>query len=107
MSDVSPLSGISGLSFDSPFLSPLMFFFLPSPFALTVLSYFLLMVHYSQTFFFNSQALLSVNSQALLSVNSQALLSTCPLPLPLFSVIVLRCVPVQQLWGYESQLPVF
>ena len=29
MSDVSILSGISGLSFDSPFLSPL-FFFLPS-----------------------------------------------------------------------------
>ena len=26
MSDVSPLSGISGLSFDSPFLSPLLFF---------------------------------------------------------------------------------
>ena len=44
MSDVSPLSGISGLSSDSPFLSPLLFF-LPSPFALTVLSFFLLMVH--------------------------------------------------------------
>ena len=27
MSDVTPLSGISGLSFDSPFLSPLLFFF--------------------------------------------------------------------------------
>ena len=28
MSDVSPLSGISGLSFDSTLLSPLLFFFL-------------------------------------------------------------------------------
>ena len=27
MSDVALLSGISGLSFDSPFLSPLLFFF--------------------------------------------------------------------------------
>ena len=44
MSDVTLLSGISGLAFDSPFLSPL-FFFLPSPFALSVLSFFLLMVH--------------------------------------------------------------
>ena len=33
------LSGISGLSFDSPFLSPLLFF-LPSPLALSVLSFF-------------------------------------------------------------------
>ena len=39
MSDVTLLSGISGLAFDSPFLSPL-FFFLPSPFALSVLSFF-------------------------------------------------------------------
>ena len=39
MSDVSLLSGISGLSFDSPFLSPLLFF-LPSPLALSVLSFF-------------------------------------------------------------------
>ena len=39
MSDVTLLSGISGLSFDSPFLSPLLFF-LPSPFALSVLSFF-------------------------------------------------------------------
>ena len=39
MSDVSLLSGISGLSFDSSFLSPLMFF-LPSPLALSVLSFF-------------------------------------------------------------------
>ena len=36
MSDVVFLSGISGLSFDSPFLSPL--FFLPGPFALSVVS---------------------------------------------------------------------
>ena len=44
MSDVSLRSGISGLSFDSPFLSPLLFvflsFFLPSPLALSVLSFF-------------------------------------------------------------------
>ena len=42
MSDVSILSGISGLSFDSPFLSPLLFSFsfLPSPLALSVLSFF-------------------------------------------------------------------
>ena len=39
MSDVPLLSGISGLSFDSPFLSPLLFF-LPSPLALSVLSFF-------------------------------------------------------------------
>ena len=36
MSDVTLLSGISGLSFDSPFLSPLLFFVL-SPLALSVL----------------------------------------------------------------------
>ena len=35
MSDVNLLSGISGLSFDSPFLSPLLFF-LPSPLVLSV-----------------------------------------------------------------------
>ena len=34
------LSGISGLSFDSPFLSPLFYFLLPSPLALSVLSFF-------------------------------------------------------------------
>ena len=48
MSDVPLLSGIPGLSFDSPFLSPLLFFFLfflPSPLALSVLAFFLLMVH--------------------------------------------------------------
>ena len=52
MSDVSPVSGISGLSFDSPFLSPLFFlsFYLPSPLALSVLLFFLLMV-YSHDFF--------------------------------------------------------
>ena len=38
MSDVSLLSGISGLSFDSTFLSRLLFF-LPSPLALSVLSF--------------------------------------------------------------------
>ena len=38
VSDVILLSGISGLSFDSPFLSPpfFFFFFLPSPLALSV-----------------------------------------------------------------------
>ena len=35
MSDVLFLSGISGLSFDSSFLSPLLFF-LPSPLVLSV-----------------------------------------------------------------------
>ena len=39
MSDVPLLCGISGLSFDSSFLSPLLFF-LPSPLALSVLSFF-------------------------------------------------------------------
>ena len=39
MSDVPLLSGISGLSFDSSFLSPLLFF-LPYPLALSVLSFF-------------------------------------------------------------------
>ena len=49
MSDISLLSGISGLSFDSPFLSPLLFF-LPSPLVLSVLSFFLLIGH-SANFF--------------------------------------------------------
>ena len=41
ISYVSFLSGISGLSFDFPFLSPLLFFFfLPSPLALSVVSFF-------------------------------------------------------------------
>ena len=39
MSNVILLSGISGLSFDSPFPSPLLSF-LPSPLALSVLSFF-------------------------------------------------------------------
>ena len=39
MSDVPFLYGISGPSFDSPFLSPLLFF-LPGPLALSVLSFF-------------------------------------------------------------------
>ena len=38
MSDVSPLSGISGLSFDSTLLSPLLVL-LPSPVTLSVLSF--------------------------------------------------------------------
>ena len=42
MSNVILLSGISGLSFDSLFLSPLMFFFLPSALALSVLSFYLI-----------------------------------------------------------------
>ena len=46
MSDVTLLSGISGLSFDSPFLSPLLFF-LPS---LAVIVIFLLMVHAPELF---------------------------------------------------------
>ena len=53
MSDVSLLSGISRLTFDSPFLSPLLFF-LPSPFARSVLSFFLLMIHYPDFFPENS-----------------------------------------------------
>ena len=44
MSDVSLLSGISGLSFDSPFLSPLLFFSALS-FCSFCLVIFLLMVH--------------------------------------------------------------
>ena len=44
MSDISLLSGISGLSFDSPFLSPVLFF-LPNPFALSCFVIFLMMVH--------------------------------------------------------------
>ena len=55
MSDVVLLSGISGLSFDSPFLSPPLFFFLPSHLALSVLSFFLLMVHSPDIFPENSQ----------------------------------------------------
>ena len=39
MSDVSPLSGISGLSFDSTLLSPLLFILLPSPVTLSVSSF--------------------------------------------------------------------
>ena len=54
MSYVSLLSGISGLSFDSPFLSPLLFF-LPSPLALFCLVIFLLMVHSPVFFPENSQ----------------------------------------------------
>ena len=38
MANVSLLSGISGVSFDSPFIS--LSFFLPSPLALSVLSLF-------------------------------------------------------------------
>ena len=49
MSDVFPLSRISGLSFDSTLLSPLLFF-LPSPVTLSVLSFFYLQVHSSESF---------------------------------------------------------
>ena len=44
MSDVSTLSGISGLSFDSTLLSPLLFF-LPTPVTLSVLSLSCLLAH--------------------------------------------------------------
>ena len=46
ISDVTPLSGISGPSFDSPLLSHLFFFllFLPGPLALSVSSFFLFFV---------------------------------------------------------------
>ena len=54
VSDVSLLSGISGLSFDSPFLSPLLFF-LPSPSCSFCLVIFLLMVHSPDFFPENSQ----------------------------------------------------
>ena len=50
MSDVSLLSGISGLPFDSLFLSPLLFFPLSSRFCSFCLVIFLLMVH-SPAFF--------------------------------------------------------
>ena len=50
MSDVSLLSRISGLSFDSPFLSSLLLFvvvvIVPSPLALFVLSFFLFVGRY-------------------------------------------------------------
>ena len=48
MSDVSPLSGISGLSFDSTLLSPLVL--LPIPVTLSVLSFFCLLVHSPELF---------------------------------------------------------
>ena len=48
MSDVALLSAISGLSFDSPFLSPLLFF-LPSPLSPSCLES--LMVHAPDFFF--------------------------------------------------------
>ena len=50
---LSLLSGISGLSFDSPLLSPLLFF-LPSPLALSVFVIFLLKVHSPDIFPENS-----------------------------------------------------
>ena len=49
MSDVFPLSGISGLSFDSPFLSHLIF--LPGLLAPFWLVIFLLIVHFPDFFF--------------------------------------------------------
>ena len=49
MSDVSPLSEISGMSFASTLLSPLLFF-LPSPVTLSVWSFFLPAGQFSWTF---------------------------------------------------------
>ena len=63
MSDVTLLSGISGLSFDSPFLSSHLFFFSPSPLALSVI--FLLMVH-SPAFFPENSQIFFVKGQAFL-----------------------------------------
>ena len=64
MSDVFLLSGISGLSFDSPFLSPLLSFSAKSscPFCFVV---FLLMIHSPDIFPENSQIFL-VKGQAFL-----------------------------------------
>ena len=45
ISDVSPLSGISGLSFDSTLLSPLLFFCLVLVLFLSYLFFFCLLVH--------------------------------------------------------------
>ena len=53
MSDVSPLSEISGLSFYLALLSTLLFF-LPSPVTLSVLSFFCLLVHSPELFPENS-----------------------------------------------------
>ena len=53
MSDVSPLSGISGLSFDSTFLSPLLFFCLVLLLFLSYL-FFCLLVHSPELFPENS-----------------------------------------------------
>ena len=54
MSDVSLLSGISGLSFDSPFLSPACLVFLPGLLCSFCLVVFLLMVHSPDRFPQNS-----------------------------------------------------
>ena len=52
MSDVSPLSGISGLSFDSALLSlSLSLFFLPRSAAFSVSSFFCLLAHSAELFF--------------------------------------------------------
>ena len=50
MSDVSPLSGISGLSFDSPLLSPLLFFCIVLLLFLSYLFFFLPVGPFSCTF---------------------------------------------------------
>ena len=60
MSDVLLLSGISGLSFDSPFLSPLLLLFFSFSFCPVLLLFlschcFLLMVHSPDFFPENSQ----------------------------------------------------
>ena len=61
MSDVSPLSGISGLSLDSTLLSPLVL--LPSPGTLSVLSFFCLPAH-AELFLENSLIFFFVQREA-------------------------------------------
>ena len=94
MSDVSPLSGISGLSF----LSPLLLFSAQS------------FCSYCFVIFSANGPFSCLFYQKILRRFSLTV-TLCCLPVPClclsFSVIVLRCVPVQQLWGYECQLPVF
>ena len=66
MSGVSPLSGISGLYFDSTLLSPLLFF-LPSSVTLSALSLFcLLALAHSPELFPNNSSIFFVKRQAFL-----------------------------------------
>ena len=60
MSDVFPLSGISGLSSDFSFLSPLLFFCLVLLLFLSCLVIFLLTVHFPDFFLENSQTFLKL-----------------------------------------------